>query len=93
MAKKSKTPHNILMVIFMLIFAFAIVFSISANLNTYRALKSEEALLKENIAAENEKTQKLYEEKEYYTSDDYIEVVARNQLGLIKPNEIVFIKN
>ena len=77
----------------MVIFAFVIVFSISSNLNTYNELKSEEALLKENIAAENEKTQKLYEEKEYYTSDDYIEVVARNQLGLIKPNEIVFIKN
>jgi len=93
MAKKMKTPHNLLMIIFMVIFAFAIVFSISSNLNTYKELKSEESLLQESIAAENEKTQKLYEEKEYYTSDDYIEVVARNQLGLIKPNEIVFIKN
>ncbi|MBQ2678624.1 MAG: septum formation initiator family protein [Firmicutes bacterium] len=93
MAKKMKHPHNILMIVFMVIFAVVIVFSISSNLNKYKELKSEETLLKENIAAENEKTEKLYEEKEYYTSDDYIEVVARNQLGLIKPNEIVFIKN
>lgn len=93
MAKKMKNPHNLLMIIFMVIFAFAIVFSISSNMNTYKELKSEESFLQESIAAENEKTQKLYEEKEYYTSDDYIEVVARNQLGLIKPNEIVFIKN
>ena len=93
MAKKMKHPHNILMIVFMVICAVVIVFSISSNLNKYKELKSEETLLKENIAAENEKTEKLYEEKEYYTSDDYIEVVARNQLGLIKPNEIVFIKN
>ena len=30
-------------------------------------------------------------EQQYYTSDAYIEKIAREQLGLIKPNERIFI--
>ena len=93
MKKKLKAPHNLVTVIFMALFAFVVVFAVSSNMKEYRTLKAEEASLREEITAENEKTQKLYDEQEYYTSDEYIESVARNQLGLIKPNEIVFIKN
>ena len=93
MKKNIKAPHNMVTFVFMIIFALAILVSISRNITVYKELKAEEAALLESIDAENQRTQELYKEQEYYTSDEYIEGIARNQLGLIKPNEIVFLKN
>lgn len=42
---------------------------------------------------EQEKTQEeLVQESEYINSDDYIEEIARDKLGLVHDNEIVFQK-
>ena len=43
------------------------------------------------IEAEQEKQLNFETRKEYYTSDSYIEQVAREQLGMVKPNEIIYI--
>ena len=43
------------------------------------------------IEAEKEKQLNFETRKEYYTGDVYIEQVAREQLGMVKPNEIIYI--
>ena len=43
------------------------------------------------INDENLKNEQLTEIKNRISTDEYIEEVARDRLGLVKPNEIVFI--
>ena len=40
---------------------------------------------------EKEKQQEFEARREYYTSDAYIERIAREQLGMVKSNEILYI--
>lgn len=57
---------------------------------------NEYALMEENLQqqiADEEKNQKIIEEQAaYLKSDDYIEDLAREKLGLIYENEIIFKK-
>ena len=39
---------------------------------------------------QQERTQEIDEQKEYMQTDEYIAEVARDKLGLVKGNEIVF---
>lgn len=43
------------------------------------------------IQLEQDKKLELEERKKYYNSDGYIEQIAKEQLGMIKPNEILYI--
>ena len=43
------------------------------------------------IAYEEDQKKTLQEKEELYSSDDYIEKVAREELGLVKADEKVFI--
>ena len=46
--------------------------------------------ISEEIKKEEERTKEIEETKEYMQSDEYAEKVARDKLGLVKNNEIVF---
>lgn len=48
------------------------------------------ASLEESIEAEKARTEEIEEKKRYMETDEYVEEVARNRLGLVKDNEIVF---
>ncbi len=48
------------------------------------------ASLEDSIEAEKARTEEIEEKKKYMETDDYVEEVARNRLGLVKDNEIVF---
>lgn len=48
-----------------------------------------EASLTKQIDEEEQRTKTLNERKKYVTTDQYIEEVARNELGLINPDEIL----
>lgn len=48
------------------------------------------AALEEEIQEEEERTKEIEELKEYMLTDEYAEQVAREKLGLVKENEIVF---
>ncbi len=61
--------------------------SLEKKLDAYAA-QSEE--LDSQIAEENERTSEIDELKEYMTTDEYVEEIARDKLGLVKDNEIVF---
>ena len=75
----------------MLVFAVIVCVNVGIQLNRYSALKETEAQITMEIEDEQLRSVELKAQQEYYMSDDYIESVARNQLGLIKPDERVFI--
>lgn len=51
-----------------------------------------EESLKQQIAEEEENQKAIEKQAEYLKSDDYIEELAREKLGLIYDNEIIFKK-
>ncbi len=52
--------------------------------------KAQEAALQEQIAAEIAREEEISELEAYVGSDKYVEDVAKEKLGLINPNEIIF---
>lgn len=48
------------------------------------------ASLKQSIEDEQDWTEEIEELKKYMQTDEYVEEVARDKLGLVKDNEIVF---
>lgn len=55
-----------------------------------RDYKAQEAELQEQIAAEIAREEEISELEEYVGTDAYIEDVAKEKLGLINPNEVIF---
>ena len=55
-----------------------------------RAYKAQEAELEEQIRAELAREEEIAELEEYVGTDEYVEDVAKEKLGLINPNEIIF---
>ena len=58
-----------------------------SQLNFYQ---EKEASLNDQIEEEKERTEEIDKTKEYMETDEYAEDVARNKLGLVKDNEVVF---
>lgn len=54
------------------------------------AYDTRAAEIRTSIEEEQERTKQIDEEKEYMQTDEYVAEVARDRLGLVKSNEIVF---
>ena len=52
--------------------------------------KQQETKLEEQILEEQERTEEIKELEEYVGTDKYVEDVAKEKLGLVYPNEILF---
>ena len=89
--KRKKSGTNYIVGAFMLVFGIIVCVNVGIQLNRYSALKETEAQIIKEIENEQLRSVELKAQQEYYTSDDYIENVARSQLGLIKPDERIFI--
>ena len=61
--------------------------NLQSQLNFYQ---EKEASLNDRIEEEKERTEEIDKTKEYMETDEYAEDVARNKLGLVKDNEVVF---
>lgn len=90
MAKhKKKLRHKL--------FPFALLFIGSAfgffnyiqYLNYKRVCAQADEILSQ-IEKENERHKKLQEQIKTYDSDEYVEHIARTQLGMVKSDEIIF---
>ena len=55
-----------------------------------RSYKEQEAKLQEEIDAEKLRAEEISELEKYVGTDEYVEDVAKEKLGLIYPNEILF---
>ena len=89
--KKSRKPSSLFLRGFLLVFIVAVSVGIGKQAIRYQEVKEELAVVTAEIEAEQEKQLNFESRKEYYNSDSYIEQVAREQLGMIKPNEIIYI--
>lgn len=63
----------------------------STNLKARIAVyDAKAAALQQSIEDEQDRTKEIDEQKDYMQTDEYIAEVARDKLGLVKGNEIVF---
>ncbi len=89
--KKSKRAlSGKVMAVVLTVFSVFVAVNLIWQLNTYAQLKVDKEKLEAEIAEENKKKQEYTNQMEYYTTDEYIEKIAREQLGLVMPDEIVF---
>lgn len=65
------------------------VASISLNAKN-RNYKAQEAELQEQLEAERVRAEEIDELEEYVGTEEYVEDVAKEKLGLVYPNEIIF---
>lgn len=67
------------------------LFTFAGNAIKGRQLDLQEQALHSEIRAQQERYQELQALEQYLKSDEYIEAVAREQLGLVKPGETAII--
>ncbi len=89
--RKSRKASSLFVRMFLLVFVCAVFVGVGKQAVRYQEVKEEMAVVTAEIEAEQEKQLNFETRKEYYTSDSYIEQVAREQLGMVKPNEIIYI--
>lgn len=61
--------------------------------NRLSVYEARAAALEESIEEEEARTEEIENLKKYMQTDEYAEEVARERLGLVKDNEIVFQEN
>ena len=89
--KKSKKISGLFLRVFVLVFVVAVAVGIGRQAARYQEVKEETASVAAQVKEEKEKQQEFEARREYYTSDAYIEQIAREQLGMVKSNEILYI--
>ena len=89
--KKTKKISGLFLRVFVLVFVGAVAVGIGRQAARYQEVKDETASVAAQVKEEKEKQQEFEARREYYTSDAYIEQNAREQLGMVKSNEILYI--
>ena len=88
---KNKRINNLLKKILVLIFIIYFVYTIIAQQKTLNTYAQEKDKCNEDIEVAQEEQEELQEMKENINSDEYIEQIAREKLGMYYPNERVYI--
>lgn len=90
--KKGKQSRlGMALVSFVVIMLLAVIIVKSVQLNDKRAeYDAKEAQLQEQIAEEEKRTQELVEYEKYTKTAKYVEEVAKDKLGLVYEDEIIF---
>lgn len=88
MKKKSKSKFGyVLLLVFAIYFSYVFAEQQSLLYAKNTELKDAEAKIKEEQAANEE----LKKQEEMISSEEYIEKIAREKLGMVKPGEKVFV--
>ena len=77
--------------ILVLVFIIYFVYTVIAQQKTLNTYAQEKDKCNEDIEVAQEEQQELQEMKENINSDEYIEQIAREKLGMYYPNERVYI--
>lgn len=91
--KKGSVLTGFVVALFMICFTAVIVVNFMHQMEIYTALQQQEGHIAEEMEKERKKSVELLARQQYYNSDAYIEKAAREQLGYVKPDEILFINN
>lgn len=87
---RNKSVYQVLGIAFVVVFSFMFIKGI-LNQPQITENKAQIAELEEKIEYEKKRIEEVEELKTKVDSDEYIEKVAREKLGMIKRDEIVFI--
>ena len=90
---KKKSKMKIVVGTFLIIFNLFTIFFVFKNSMEAKQISLEITKVEKLIEQENEEKLELKKEESYYKSDEYIEKIAREKLGLIKPEEILIIND
>lgn len=91
--KKRNTQNRIAMFSITVVVGILFIAMMVQSLNLQQQISDCKAQMKEvqsQIDEENERTKEIDETKERMDTDEYVAEVAREKLGLVKDNEIVF---
>lgn len=78
--------YFIIMIFIILTFSSYLVYKYDSLVKYNEKIKE----LKKEISIANQKNEELKSQTDYKNSNEYIEKVARDKLGMVKNNEIVF---
>ena len=79
-----------LITVVVLIMMIALTVRCKALLDRNEAYAQQIGELQQQITEENDRTQSIEEFRDYTKSDAYVEKVAREKLGLVYPDEMIF---
>ena len=85
--KKFKKPYK---KVFILCISIYVIYTLISQQKTLNAYKKEEATYAKQIQQEQKNNQELNQIKENVDSTEYIEDVARENLGMYLPHERIF---
>lgn len=86
-----KNRRSVLMISLVIMLLGAVVLGCGVSLKAKNeAYLAKEEELRLQIEAEQERSEEIDELKEYVETDEYIEMVAKEKLGLAFENEILF---
>ena len=88
---KNKKINNLLKKILVLPFIIYFIYTVIAQQKTLNTYAKEKDAYNDDIEVAQEEQQDLKEMKENINSDEYIEQIAREKLGMYYPNERVYI--
>lgn len=89
--KKRQNKLGMACVSIVVIAVFTVIMIKSVNLKEKRdAYEAEEQALIEQIDDEKQRTEQLQEYEKYTKTDRYIEEIAKEKLGLVYEDEIIF---
>lgn len=91
--KKRMNQNGIAMLSITFVVGVLFIAMMTMSLNLQQQISNCKTEMKEvqsQIDEENERTKEIDETKERMDTDDYVAEVAREKLGLVKDNEIVF---
>lgn len=86
-----KNISGLLKKILVLMFIIYFLYTIIAQQKTLNSYAQEREKYNDNIETAQEEQNELTEMKENINSDEYIEQIAREKLGMYYPNERVYI--
>lgn len=89
--KKKRKKHSIFLRVFITAFLCAVGIGTYDRVQEYQRLMDEQMVIATQIEEEQQKKIEFQNKKEYYTSDSYVEQIARDQLGMVKPNEVLYV--
>ena len=91
--KKRMNQNGIAMLSITFVVGVLFIAMMTMSLNLQQQIsdcKTEMKEVQSQIGEENERTKEIDETKERMDTDEYVAEVAREKLGLVKDNEIVF---
>ncbi len=89
--KPRAARKTMMLILFVIAVLFVTLCILTLNLRAkVKAGTERAALLQEQILEEQKRTTQIEDLESYMKSDDYIEQVAKDKLGMVKDGEIIF---